>query len=60
MSFFRFLLLALLIYLAIHIVGKWLRSPPKKTEIHGQPKGNEPLDLKGKDVEDAHFEEIKE
>jgi len=58
----RFLLLALIIYLAYRVISALVFSAPPKRE-HDQVKGkarNRPLDLSNMDVEDAKFREIKE
>ncbi|MCR4438631.1 MAG: hypothetical protein QHJ34_05165 [bacterium] len=60
MLFFRLLLIALLIYLAVKV---WRSLSAlfgsDRMEVRGaQRRGKPPLDLEGKDVEDAKYREI--
>jgi hypothetical protein len=57
---FRLIILALLIYLAVKIVGNLLKAPPPKSEVRGRPTDKKPIDLSGSDIEDADFEDIDE
>jgi len=56
----RFLLFITIIYLVSKLVQTLFKSPERKSEIHGNPTKNNPLDLSNEDVEDADFEEIDE
>ena len=55
----RFLFYSLLVYLGYLAVRQFLKTQPKQDDVKGESQ-NEPLDLSKRDVEDAHFEEIKE
>ncbi len=57
--FFRFLFTALVVYLGYRFLKMFWKKTPPKEEIGGKQKG-EPLDFKDEDVEDAHFEDIKD
>ncbi len=54
----KLILLILIFYWGGKLVKDLLSPPRPRQEVKGQPKSNKPLDLSGKDVEDADFEEI--
>jgi len=55
----KLLIIMLIIYLGSNLIKSLLFPPQKKSEVKGRPV-NKPLDLSGKDVEDAQFEDIEE
>lgn len=57
---FRFIILALIIYLLIKLFSNLLKAPPPKSEVKGSPVDKKPLDLSGADIEDADFEDIED
>jgi len=57
--FFRFLFVALVVYLGYRFLRGLWEKDSRKEEIRGEQK-NKPLDLRDADVEDAHFEDIEE
>jgi len=57
--FFRFLFIALVVYLGYRFLRGLWEKDSGKSEVRGKQK-NQPLDLGDADVEDAHFEDIKD
>lgn len=56
----RILLTGLVVYFGYHFIKGFFTSPLKKeSTVKGRQK-NQPLDLRGADVEDAQFEELDE
>jgi len=56
----RLLLWGILIYLLYKLIVRILRVNREQPTVKGNPKASPPLDLSNMDVEDAHYEEIKE
>ena len=54
----KLILLILIFYWGGKLIKNLLAPPKPQQEVKGHPKNNKPLDLSGKDVEDAEFEEI--
>ena len=57
--FFRFLFFITVAYLGYHFLKTFWKKTPPKEEIGGKQR-SEPLDFKSEDIEDAHFEDIKD
>jgi len=57
--FFRFLFTILVIYLGYRFFKSLLKKETPKEEVRGRNR-SQPLDLQDSDVDDAHYEDIKD
>lgn len=56
----RLILWGILIYLLYRLIIRVVKANREQPRVQGRPKGSPPLDLSNMEVEDAHYEEIKE
>ena len=58
---FRLIVIALAMYIGYRLIVNILKpAPTQREKVGGETTGSEPIDLEGKDVEDAKYKDIEE